>query len=145
MSLSTPFRQQLVDKWRELSLLILGSTTVALLQKYGDALFDSAANTIGKTLLLQIVALLLFASVYLSWRVYKHRKEKPEVERLLDGIEFRRGPRTGYIWMPFCPQCHVVLHPHWDGFDHVRCLAGCGWHSTITPRELCEILNKSNK
>jgi hypothetical protein len=145
MSLPTPFRQKLVDKWRELSLLILGSTTLALLQKHGDRLFDSAADTIGKTRLLQITSLLVFASIYLGWKVYKHGKEKPEVVRILEGIEFKRGPRTGFVWIPFCPHCHVVLHPKWDDFLPVRCLAGCGWQSTIKPRELCEILNESNK
>jgi hypothetical protein len=144
MNLSIPFRQQVADKWRELSLLTLWSVTLALLQKFGDAVFDSTTDAIGKTLLLQIASLVLFSLVYLGWRVHKHGKEQPEVERILDGIEFRRGPRTGYVWLPFCPQCHVVLHPKWDGFDSVRCLAGCGWQSTLNPRELCKILNDNN-
>lgn len=144
MNPSKPFRQQVVDKWRELTVTWLGLAATLLLSKFGDAVFDSATSVIGKTLLLQVAALLLISSVYLGWRVHAHGKEKPEVEKLLFGIEFRKGPRTGYTWMPFCPQCHVVLHPKWDDFQPVRCLAGCGWQSTISPHELCEILNKSN-
>jgi predicted RNase H-like nuclease (RuvC/YqgF family) len=37
------------------------------------------------------------------------QKEYEEDIRIQNGIEFRRGKRTGSIWLPFCPCCHV---PH---------------------------------
>lgn len=140
-----PFLKRVAEQWRKLLAVSSAAAGTVLLAKYGEAVFDSVTSALGKTLSLQIGFVSVVSSAYLGWLVYKHRKEKPEVERLLNGIEFRRGPRTGYVWMPFCPQCHVVLYPKWDGFELVRCSAGCGWQSTIKPRELCKIINENNK
>jgi len=145
MSLSTPFRQQLIDKWRELTLSLSGLAIVALLQKFGDAVFDSAANTIGKTLLLQIVSLLFLSCAYLGWRVYRHGKEKPqkpEVVRIVAGVEFRYGDRTGRQWLPFCPKCNTAIYPQRHEFAGFACHAGCGWHSPISADEIWEIASK---
>ena len=67
MSLSTPFLKQVIAKWKELTLTWLALATTLLLAKFGEAVFDSITNAIGKTLLLQIAALLLIALVYLGW------------------------------------------------------------------------------
>jgi hypothetical protein len=34
------------------------------------------------------------------------QKEHEEDVRIHSGVEFRRGKRTGFEWMPFCPACH---------------------------------------
>jgi hypothetical protein len=34
------------------------------------------------------------------------RDEHSEEIRIHTGIEFRRGKRTGGVWIPFCPICH---------------------------------------
>lgn len=144
MSPSTTSLKLLVTKWWPAIRAWLAAIMTLLLAKFGEAIFDSVTNAIGKTTLLQIVALAFLTLGYLGWVVYRHGKEKPEIEKLYFGFEFRKGPRTRDEWLPFCPKCHVVLYPEWDSFFPVKCLAGCGWESTVKPKELCEILNKSN-
>jgi len=52
--------------------------------------------------------------------------------RIHKGIEFRRGKRTGNIWMGFCPKCHMPAEDAWfqrhGGREKVvMCSARCGW------------------
>ena len=47
--------------------------------------------------------------------------------RFIHGVEFRRGTRTGDIWLPFCPKCHLPI-----SFSDQRAVpycndAACGW------------------
>jgi len=50
--------------------------------------------------------------------------------RIHDGIELRRGQRTGGKWLPFCPKCGM---PAQDAYltngrgKIVVCTAACGW------------------
>jgi RNase P subunit RPR2 len=54
--------------------------------------------------------------------------------RIHRGIEFRRGKRTGDMWMGFCPKCHMPAQDGWKPimYSHnkekvVFCSANCGW------------------
>jgi hypothetical protein len=48
-----------------------------------------------------------------------HAQTKEELQRLAktlqeevrfaEGVEFRRGTRTGGEWLPFCPKCHLPI------------------------------------
>ena len=49
-------------------------------------------------------------------------------------IEFRRGKRTGDLWLPFCPKCHMPAGFQAFGIV-VECSAGCGWKSGMTAPE----------
>jgi len=68
-----------------------------------------------------------------------HKQTKEELERLKDEhsedirihrlIEFRRGLRTGGVWMPFCPSCHLPIDElRHDGTHRAYCSANdCEW------------------
>jgi hypothetical protein len=60
-----------------------------------------------------------------------------EEVRIHSSIEFRRGKRTGGVWMAFCPKCKMpaLSSDDWD----VTCSANCGWTSSISKQELPRI------
>jgi len=53
-------------------------------------------------------------------------KEEIRIHRT---IEFRRGPRTGGKWLPFCPKCHMPVNDT-DYTQSNICSALCGWRAT---------------
>ncbi len=125
-------------------LLLLAT---AILQVFRSRISALTATISHKTLLPQLLAVSTISCGYLGWKYYAlwRRTKQKEVVRFCRGVEFQIGPKTGRRWMPFCPKCHVVLEPHWDGFGMVHCSAGCGWSSTITAQELAEILSGGDK
>lgn len=68
-----------------------------------------------------------------------HDKAKQDLQRLIDehaeevrihsAIEFRRGKRTGGVWMPFCPKCHMPVHDPDLEIYGIACSGDCGWMS----------------
>ena len=63
----------------------------------------------------------------------KRLKEEHEEEvRIHSAIEFRLGKRTGGVWMPFCPKCHMPLHDPDLEFWGATCSGDCGWMSRLT-------------
>ncbi len=71
-------------------------------------------------------------------------ESQAEDVRIHKGIEFRRGKRTGDIWMGFCPKCHMPVEDAWvprartNGEKVVMCSARCGWR-VFMPTELANI------
>ena len=65
-----------------------------------------------------------------------HKQAREELQRLKDehteevrihsAIEFRRGSRTGRVWLAFCPKCHLPANVYADG-TAIECSAECGW------------------
>ncbi len=57
-------------------------------------------------------------------------EETKETVRILRGVEFRNGPRTGGAWQPFCPGCHLpaVDGESRGGHPTAGCSGNCGWH-----------------
>jgi hypothetical protein len=62
--------------------------------------------------------------------------------RIHSAIEFRRGKRTGGVWMPFCPKCHMPASVDDDGDFSIGCSAGCGWASLVFKRQLSAIVSQ---
>jgi len=54
-------------------------------------------------------------------------------------IEFRRGKRTGGVWMAFCPKCHMPTNLIHDG-SGIMCSTECGWIAAM-PRSLQSIIS----
>jgi hypothetical protein len=75
---------------------VLALAVTALLQKYGDSVFDAVHNTLGSKLLLQIGAVLLFLLGYLVYRLKARRRL-----RWHRNLFWEHGDNT-----PFCPFCH---------------------------------------
>ena len=65
-------------------------------------------------------------------------QEHAEEIRVHSTIEFRRGKRTGGVWMAFCPKCKMPALVS-DDLD-VMCSANCGWTSSISKPELPRII-----
>ncbi len=75
-----------------------------------------------------------------------HKQTREELQRLKDehaeevrihkGFEFRRGKRTGGVWMAFCPTCHL---PADTTTGVVRCAnTKCGWTPLLSDKQLRE-------
>lgn len=61
---------------------------------------------------------------------------KEEV-RFVSDIEFRKGTRTGGIWKPFCPKCHLpVVIPEMPHYPALCSDRKCGWESALQAREI---------
>ena len=60
-----------------------------------------------------------------------------EEKRIHSAIEFRRGKRTGGLWMPFCPHCHMPAVA--DDNGQVACSMGCPWACRVPWGELTRI------
>lgn len=70
-----------------------------------------------------------------------HEQTKKELQRLQElmreevrfvlGVEFRKGSRTGDVWQPFCPKCHlpVVFSREPDSPVYCQDHHGCRWVS----------------
>ncbi len=55
------------------------------------------------------------------------KNEHAEEIRIFHGIEYRKGKRTDFEWMAFCPSCHL---PCDLSVELVRCSsAQCGWET----------------
>ena len=78
-----------------------------------------------------------------------HKETKQALERLKDehaeeirvhrGIEFRRGKRTGGIWIAFCPVCHTPA----DTTALVLCAnQKCKWHLILSGNEIPKIIEE---
>jgi len=54
-----------------------------------------------------------------------------EEVRLVRGVEFRKGSRTGNEWQPFCPKCHLPVVFSRDPSDPIFCQdqTVCRWVS----------------
>jgi len=59
-----------------------------------------------------------------------------EEVRIHSAIEFRRGKRTGGIWMPFCPKCKMPARSDFGIF----CSAECGWVSALPSEDLPRVI-----
>ena len=134
-----------LEEWITAGLLLLSTTLLQMFHSHISALTATISHT---SLLLQLFAWSTISCGYLGCKFYRLKKSAKDkgVVRYEAGIRFRSGPTTGGKWVAFCPQCDVVLPDSWDAhFRKVQCLAGCGWSSTISPRELCDILDEGNK
>lgn len=61
------------------------------------------------------------------------RKGHEEEVRLVKGVEFRRGTRTGNQWMMFCPLCHTPVYGDHHELNSIMCSNGkCNWSSGFT-------------
>ena len=79
-----------------------------------------------------------------------HKQAREDLQRLQDEhaeeirihsmVEFRRGKRTGDIWLAFCPKCHLPAGGDVSngGEPFVYCSASCGW--VVHPRKGLEQL-----
>lgn len=56
-------------------------------------------------------------------------------------VEFRRGKRTGGMWQPFCPKCHMPAGIPQMGV-RVECSAGCGWKSAIGANDFKSVFSE---
>lgn len=82
-----------------------------------------------------------------------HQKTREELERLKhehaedvriwQGVEFRRGTRTGGRWTAFCPKCHSPIVR--GSVLNVRCSANCDWSCNLTPEEVNEAIAALNQ
>jgi hypothetical protein len=79
-----------------------------------------------------------------------NQKTKEQLQRLLDehseeilvrnGIEFRRGKRTGGKWMAACPVCHLPA----DVTVFPKCPnPKCGWQPTVMSKKQFEAIHSS--
>ena len=59
--------------------------------------------------------------------------------RIFAGMEFRRGLRTGGVWMAFCPKCHIPLIEEANGKIVAYCNSKCGWVGLKLKKSLKEI------
>jgi hypothetical protein len=59
-----------------------------------------------------------------------------EEVRIHSTIEFRRGKRTGGVWMAFCPNCKMPARADCGIF----CSASCGWIADLPSRDLPRII-----
>src|SRR5258707_5270373 len=77
----------------------LALIVVALLQRYGDAVFDTLQSALGKRLLVQSIGLLLVLLGYSGWVVFR----KPRIRQLhrRRAIYWVHGDST-----PFCAFCY---------------------------------------
>lgn len=57
--------------------------------------------------------------------------------RFHGAIEFRKGPRTGSEWMPFCPKCKLPLIVNRKRREVVQCADSdeCGWYINLDADE----------
>ena len=89
-------------KW--ISALTAGTLSliaVALLQRFGDSVFDTLQSALGKRLAVQAIALLLVLLGYFAWLLLRH----PRVRHLdrRRALYWAHGDMT-----PFCPCCYEV-------------------------------------
>lgn len=79
-----------------------------------------------------------------------HKKDREELQRLKNehaeevrvygSVEFRRGKRTGGVWIAFCPACHT-LADQTGGF--VKCAdPKCGWEAILADKQVAEMITK---
>jgi hypothetical protein len=52
-------------------------------------------------------------------------------------IEFRRGRRTGRLWVEFCPKCHSPASTR--EYGRITCSSRCGWVSDVDGQDLQEV------
>lgn len=66
-----------------------------------------------------------------------HDKKQIESDdvRIHKGVEFHRGVRTGGLWHPFCPRCHLPITIS----GYLSC-SGCKWNSWIKAEELPSLI-----
>lgn len=61
---------------------------------------------------------------------------RAEDVRIEEGIEFRKGQRTGGKWKPFCPKCHCPAVTR-NGSVYVECSdRECDWLSSVEWNQL---------
>jgi len=133
----------LSKRWEEATAGTLLLLSTALLRLFGDSIAAVTATISYTPLLLQLLAWSTISCGYLGWKFHrlKKRTRSEEVVRYHSGVEFRCGPKTGRHWAAFCPACHDPLHPREDRYEsHFPCPAMCGWNSSISEREVMEIL-----
>lgn len=84
-----------------------------------------------------------------------HEQTKKELQRLQEllreeirivrGVEFRNGSRTGNQWQPFCPKCHLPVVFAGDGPIYCQDDTSCKWvsiaDSSQIERESRELLS----
>jgi hypothetical protein len=67
-------------------------------------------------------------------------KAHAEEVRIYLGMEFRRGKRTGFKWVAFCPKCHLPASNPGDGLFVVCSDGGCKWNARLTTPGLANAL-----
>ena len=101
------------------------------------------AQTVINLLLLVGGIVLSVGGVAYSYFQELQRLKEEHTEQVLvhTGIEFRRGKRTGGVWVAFCPSCHIPVDTQ---TAYVRCpLPKCGWQVTVGAIvELPKIISK---
>ena len=71
-------------------------------------------------------------------------KSQSEEIRIVEGIEFRKGPRTGGVWGSFCPKCHMPTILYNDDSPVGCSITSCDWSSETYRHEFDAIKNKLN-
>src|SRR6266487_4253351 len=69
-------------------------------------------------------------------KLIARKPEDAETERFHRGMKFKRGPKTGGQWMPFCPKCGLPVNDVVLASENrwALCSAHCGW--TGVPLEI---------
>jgi hypothetical protein len=134
----------------------LSLATAGVLAGWRDVLSSLLLPKLPPQLLLDTVWLLLSGLLLmaLSWWFYRlsvrHKivrlrqrtKGKYDTVRIHSGVEFRHGPTTGNVWIPYCPKCHTPLNPDSYASRGFGCHANCGWSSPISSNEIWTIANE---
>jgi|ERR1035441_1700249 hypothetical protein len=87
-------------KWiAQLTAGTLSLIALALLQRYGDTVFDTLQLALGKRLVVQAIALLVVLLGYFGWSLIR----KPRIRKLVRNRELFWAHRDS---TPFCPYCY---------------------------------------
>jgi len=74
----------------------------------------------------------------------KLAESQSEEIRIIEGIEFRKGSRTGGFWDSFCPKCHMPTIIYHDESPVGCSVTSCDWSTEIYRPEFEVIKNRLN-
>jgi hypothetical protein len=97
-SLLKELRQQLSKRLAEGIIVLLGAVAVGLLHAYGESTFDLLVHALGKTKLLQIVALLLCLLGYCVFWIVKMKRDKLVLKRSLYWMHGDKSPLCAFCY-----------------------------------------------
>lgn len=78
-------------------------------------------------------------SIKVQQELQQLKEEHVEEIRIEQGVEFKRGKRTGGKWIPFCPSCHTAADTS-TGLLHCA-VPKCGW-KTLIGKNLADIISR---
>ena len=74
----------------------------------------------------------------------KLAESQSEEIRIIEGIEFRKGPRTNGVWDSFCPKCHMPTIIYHDESPVGCSITSCDWSTEIYRPEFEAIKKRLN-